>query len=89
MSIPTLTQKTIGKLNCSIYQFDLTGDELPTHTHPPGLAHITMVNKGSIRAYGNGWEKILTAGNLVVFAPNDPHAFVALEDNSKITNIQY
>ena len=87
--LPKRTAKAIGKLALSIYEFEKTGDELPMHTHEPGTAHLTMVNKGSIRAYGYTWERVLVAGNLVIFAPNDPHAFEALEDNTRITNLVY
>jgi quercetin dioxygenase-like cupin family protein len=87
--LPNLERKVIGNLQLSVYTFNKKGDELPTHTHPEGEAHITIVNKGSIKAYGNGWQKVLKAGNLVMFPPNDPHAFVALENDSKITNIIY
>lgn len=86
-----LEQKTIGKLSLAIYSFEYVNDELPMHDHTEDNAHITIVNKGKLKAYGpeNSWERILEKGQVVVFAPYDPHAFVALEDDSKITNIIY
>jgi quercetin dioxygenase-like cupin family protein len=90
MANPTLEVKAIGKLQCSVYVFANTGDELPMHVHEEGASHITIVNRGSLKAYStNGWEKVLNVGQIVVFAPHDPHAFVALEDDCKITNIIY
>lgn len=87
--LPDLKLTEIGKLKLSIYTFKEVGDELPMHEHEEGVSHITIVNAGSIKAYGKNWEKILTPGKITMFSPNQPHAFVALEDNSKVTNIVY
>ncbi len=90
MAAPIVEVKKVGILQMSIYQFPKKDDELPMHVHEEGASHITIVNKGRIRAYSTaGWEKILETGKIVVFAPHDPHAFVALEDDCKITNIIY
>jgi len=87
--LPEMKLTEIGNLHLIIYTFHNKGDELPMHDHEEGAAHITIVNAGSIKAYGNGWEKILKPGNIELFAPKQYHAFLALEDNSKVTNIIY
>jgi quercetin dioxygenase-like cupin family protein len=84
-----LTQKKIGKLSLSIYEFEKKGEEIPIHNHEPGHAHLTIVNKGKLYAYGEKWKKTMTAGNVVIFPARDPHGFKALENNTKITNIFY
>ena len=88
---PIKETKVIGKLLMTIYTFAKAGDELPLHTHTKNDCHITIINRGSIRAFGPGlsWEKVLKPGDIVAFKPNDPHAFEALEDDTKIYNIIY
>lgn len=84
-----LKAKTIslGKLNGTIYDFQVSGDLLPMHQHDEASNHITVVARGSFKAHGNGWERVLKAGDVADWKPNDPHEFVALEDNSRIVNI--
>lgn len=72
-----------------VYDFAEAGWTLPEHEHPPGQAHITVVNKGRIRAWGPGWERVLEAGAMVVFEPGKRHGFEALEAGSRVTNIVY
>ena len=81
------TPLTLGKLVGSIYDFHLVGDILPMHQHDEETNHITFVTRGSFKAHGNGWEKIIKAGDLLNWAANDPHEFIALEPNSRIVNI--
>ena len=78
---------TLGKLSGAIYDFPEVGDTLPMHSHGHADVHITVVARGSFKAHGNGWERVLKAGDVVDWKPNDPHEFVALEDNSRIVNI--
>lgn len=89
--LPEILVRHVGKLQLNIYIFHNKNDELPLHDHDEETKHITMVNKGKIMAYGpeHNWEKIMEPGNIVTFAPNNPHAFVALEDDTKITSIVY
>jgi quercetin dioxygenase-like cupin family protein len=76
-----------GSVSGTIYSFEKIGDVLPMHTHVNGNAHITIVARGKIKAHGVGWEKELSAGAVVDFPSNQPHEFIALEDNSRIVNI--
>ena len=78
---------TFGKLTGTAYDFPVNGDVLPMHHHSEGDVHITVVARGSFKAHGNGWERVLTAGDIADWKPHDPHEFVALEDNSRIVNI--
>ena len=78
---------TFGKLSGAIYDFPDAGDVLPMHSHDEANVHITVVARGSFKAHGNGWERVLKAGDVADWKPNDPHEFVALEANSRIVNI--
>lgn len=78
---------TFGKLKTIIMDFPITGDVLPMHTHNEVTVHITIVARGSFKAHGNGWEREVKAGDVLDFRSNDPHEFIALEDNSRIVNI--
>ena len=81
------TALATGKLRGTIYDFDLPGDELTKHTHDEATVHITVVARGSFDAYGDGWQQILSTGDVVDWMPNDPHGFIAREPNSKMVNI--
>jgi len=78
---------TFGKLSGVVYDFPAAVDDFPMHSHGEADVHITVVARGSFKAHGNGWERVLKAGDVVDWRPNDPHEFVALEDNSRIVNI--
>jgi quercetin dioxygenase-like cupin family protein len=77
-----------GRLSGIVYTFEKAGDVLPMHTHTERDAHITIVARGKIRAHGNEWEAEYSAGAVIDFPSNQSHEFVALEDNSRIVNIQ-
>lgn len=78
---------SFGKLAGTAYDFPVSGDVLPMHQHGESDVHITVVARGSFRAHGNGWERVLKAGDVADWQPHDPHEFVSLEDNSRIVNI--
>ena len=77
-----------GSLFGTVYTFEKTGDVLPMHTHQEDNAHITIVARGKVKVSGEGWEIEKSAGAVIDFPPNQAHEFVALEDNSRIVNIQ-
>ena len=77
-----------GNLIGTVYTFQKVGDVLPMHTHQEGNAHITIVARGKIKIHGNGWEMEKSAGAVIDFPLNQSHEFIALEDNSRIVNIQ-
>jgi quercetin dioxygenase-like cupin family protein len=76
-----------GKLQGAIYDFEKKDDVLPMHEHDEQSVHITIVAKGSFKAHGVDWEKMLVNGNVVDWQPFQPHEFISLEDNSRIVNI--
>ena len=78
---------TVSSLNITIFDFENEGDTLPLHNHSEGDAHITIVARGSVKAHGNGWERVLKSGAVIDFPPNQEHQFIALEDNTRIVNI--
>lgn len=83
---PTFLQN-MGQLKGVIYDFEKVGDILPKHIHSEKDAHITIVAKGSIRAYSHDWSIDIPAGKVVDFPPEQPHEFMALEDGTRIVNI--
>lgn len=82
------TSYETGDIKGTIYDFPEIDDVLPMHTHTKEDVHITIVSRGKFKAHGPGWEKIVEAGNVLDWQPNQPHEFIALEPNSRIVNIQ-
>ena len=78
---------SFGKLTGTVYDFVLADDVLEKHQHDEETVHITIVARGSFKISGTGWQKTVTAGDVIDWRPNDPHEFIALEDNSRIVNI--
>ena len=80
----------IGRLRGVTIFFEEAMDELPVHSHPEGLAHITMVRRGKVMIVRpNQPDEIIHPGTLKLFKPHELHGYVALEAKSKITNIIY
>ena len=77
----------LGKLVGTIYDFPEVGDELERHTHGPEDVHISIVARGRLRAFGDGWEQELSAGAILDWEPGVYHGFVALEANTRLVNI--
>ena len=78
---------SFGKLAGVRYDFPAIGDVLPMHEHSDADNHISIINKGSFKAHGDGWEITLVAGNVVDWPAHQKHEFIALEDNSCLVNI--
>ena len=76
-----------GDLRGVMYTFEKAGDVLPKHNHTENDVHITIVARGSIKAYSHDWELVATTGQMLNFLPGEPHELMALEDNSRIFNI--
>lgn len=76
-----------GDLRGTIYDFEKSGDILPKHNHDANNVHITIVARGSFKVYSHDWSLEATVGQVLNFEPNNPHEFMALEDNSRIVNI--
>jgi quercetin dioxygenase-like cupin family protein len=83
----TLKPVNFGNLMGKMYDFPEVNDVLPMHTHGEADNHISVVSKGSFKAHGDGWEMIITAGNVVDWPANQAHEFIALEPNSRLVNI--
>jgi quercetin dioxygenase-like cupin family protein len=81
-----------GKLTGTVYLFDLKDDVLTEHYHAKGQGHITFVVKGSIKIESKllekNWERIGKAGDFFDLPDDQWHEFTALEDGTKILNIQ-
>lgn len=77
----------LGKLFVIIYDFPEIGDELPRHVHGPEDVHISVLARGKLRAFGDGWEQEVSAGAVLDWEPGIYHGFVALEPNSRLVNI--
>ena len=80
--------ENVGDLRGSIYDFEKAGDILPKHSHTEDNIHITIVARGRVKAYSHDWEQEGTAGQIFNFRPEEPHELMALEDNTRIVNIQ-
>ncbi|CAB4190250.1 AraC-type arabinose-binding/dimerisation domain containing protein [uncultured Caudovirales phage] len=80
--------ENLGDLRGSMYDFPIAGDVLPKHVHTGNNVHITIVARGRVKVYSHDWEIEAGAGQLLNFRPGEPHEIVALEDNTRIFNIQ-
>lgn len=87
MSLAKLKTFELGDLHGGIYDFEKSGDIVPKHNHDEDSAHITIVATGRLKAYSHDWEIILEPGQCADFPPEQPHEFMALEDNTRIFNI--
>lgn len=79
----------IGKLIGVIYDFNNIGDELPLHVHNGNDIHISIVARGSVRAFGPNeeWESVANTGAILDWEIGQWHGFVALEPNTRLVNI--
>lgn len=78
---------TLGDLNLHIYDFDDEGDILPRHVHDETDIHITIVARGSLTAFGDGWEKTVKSGDVLDWEPGIYHGFTAREPASRLVNV--
>jgi len=76
-----------GKLTGVVYLFEKTNDVLSRHFHEVDMGHITVVSSGSVKIIGDGWEKEVETGCVIDLPDNQSHEIIALEDNTKIVNI--
>ena len=79
--------ENLGDIRGSMYDFEKVGDILPKHIHTDDNVHITIVARGRIKVYSHDWEMEAEAGKVLDFRPDEPHEFMALEDNTRIINI--
>jgi hypothetical protein len=76
-----------GKLTGIVYLFEKANDVLERHFHEAGMGHITVVSSGSVKIIGDGWEKEIKIGGVIDLPDHESHEIIALEDNTKIVNI--
>lgn len=91
MSRPSKAERIkYGSANVVVYEFAEPLDTLPMHRHlkDESTNHISIVTKGSFLVKGSGWQIEVGPGEIVAFEPEQWHEFVALEKNSKLTNVQ-
>ncbi len=78
-----LAMQTVHRDNMTIARVSLAkGAVVPTHQH--ANEQITTVQQGRLRVDCGGVQVIAAAGDIVTFAPNDPHSVEALEDTIAI-----
>lgn len=87
MSGPDAKPFTFGNVSGTIMDFASAGDTLPMHAHDESTIHFTVVARGSFIGRGPGWEKTLSAGDVIDWKVGAPHEFEAVEPNSRIVNI--
>lgn len=80
-------QLNIGKLTGIIYDFENVGDELPRHNHGESDIHISIVARGKVKAFGDGWETEASSGTILDWEVGQYHGFIALEPNTRLVNI--
>jgi len=89
-AIPTPYE--INSLKGTYYEFPKKEDILGGHYHSQGQGHITIVQSGCVAIRSlyldQAWEKIGKAGDVFDLPDEQWHEIIALEDNSKILNIQ-
>ncbi len=78
----------VGDLIGVRHTFESIGDILPLHVHDDSTIHITIVAQGRVKIYSHDWSIEAKAGDFINFRPNEPHEFMALEDNTRIFNIR-
>lgn len=76
-----------GVLTGIVYLFETDKDILERHFHEVGQGHITVVSSGSVKVIGEGWEKEVKTGGVVDLPDGQWHEIHALENNTKIVNI--
>lgn len=77
----------IGDLQIVVFDFSEIGDELPLHVHTEEDVHISIVARGSLISYGNGWEKEIKSGDILDWVAGQYHGFKALEPSSRLVNV--
>lgn len=76
-----------GVIKGIVIDFEKQGDILPKHVHGKEDNHISIVARGSIKAYSHDWERVVPCGGVIDFREGEPHEVMALEDNTRVVNI--
>lgn len=76
---PNIGRRFIMGTQSSLVRWDLkAGTKLPLHFHIN--EQITSVKEGVLAVYSQGNKYTLRPGQMMIFPPNVPHEFVAVED---------
>ena len=78
----------LGDLRGVVFDFGSEGDVLAKHVHTESDVHVTIVATGRIRAYSHDWSIEAGPGQMLNFRAHEPHEIVALEEGTRIFNIQ-
>ena len=81
------TPLSLGKLTGTIYDFDNVGDELEKHVHDETTIHISIVARGRLKVFGDGWETEANTGAVLDWSVGQWHGFIALEPDTRLVNI--
>jgi hypothetical protein len=78
----------------TVYKFHKAGDVIPSHIHPPGEGHLTLIMSGSIKYRtealdGAVTEDIFEAPAILVASETLSHSFESVVDDSCCVNIQF
>ena len=77
----SLARKVIHAVNMTVARLELVkGAVVPLHHHVN--EQITVMLEGKLRFVIDGVESVVSAGEVMVIAPNAPHLVEALEDSS-------
>ena len=76
-----------GGLEGAVIFFEACGDVLERHYHAKGEGHITVVSSGSVKIVGEKWEEEVSVGRVIDLPDGQWHEIIALENNTKIVNI--
>jgi quercetin dioxygenase-like cupin family protein len=80
---PLLAMQTVHRDKITMARVSLLkGAKVPSHSH--ANEQITTVEQGRLRVDSGGEQVIVNAGEIITFAPHDPHAVEALEDTIAI-----
>jgi quercetin dioxygenase-like cupin family protein len=76
-----------GAISGVVIDFPAAGDMLPMHAHGEQDVHITIVTVGTIRAHGDGWERLARPGDVLDWEIGQHHELVAVTPGARIVNI--
>ena len=72
-----------------VMRFEVAGEMLPMHSHPPERRHMTMCVQGRVFCHGENfkWWQMLEPGEVFFFPDNEPHCVVAMDDDTILAQI--
>jgi PKHD-type hydroxylase len=91
-SMPSIQNIKLEDLPMLVYDYNETGDTLPTHNHDENTSHVIIVAKGRVRLKvfnpdGSVIETEHDAGSIVDTFAGYPHGIVSLTDGARTIHI--